>query len=104
MRWELRARAAEQGMTTSAQVRRRLAAAGLTVSAGKMSSLWSKTPLTVRLDDLDVLCAVLSCGPSALLVPEPPPAPPAPPPGLTPAARTADTAAGVPLHRRMPPL
>jgi len=38
------------------------------ISAGKMSHLWSGTPLTVRLEDLDFLCAVLACQPSDLLV------------------------------------
>ncbi|MFF4709244.1 helix-turn-helix domain-containing protein [Streptomyces sp. NPDC001297] len=68
MRWELRARAVERGMVTAAGVRRRLAAAGLTVSAGKMSALWSGQPVSVRLDDLEVICAVLSCEPSDVLV------------------------------------
>ncbi|MGH3185490.1 MAG: helix-turn-helix domain-containing protein [Streptosporangiaceae bacterium] len=31
-------------------------------SAGKMSGLWSGQPNTVRLDELDVICAVLGCG------------------------------------------
>ncbi|MET8169358.1 helix-turn-helix transcriptional regulator [Streptomyces sp. NPDC005329] len=52
-------------MTTSAEVRRRLAAAGRHVSVGKMSAWWSTTPVGIRLDDLQVLCAVLACEPSA---------------------------------------
>ncbi|WP_436846181.1 hypothetical protein [Streptomyces shenzhenensis] len=35
---------------------RMLADAGLVVSAGKLSHLWSGRPLTVRLDDLDIIC------------------------------------------------
>ncbi|MGW3463120.1 BTAD domain-containing putative transcriptional regulator, partial [Streptomyces olivaceoviridis] len=65
----LRHRAAEHGITTSAEVRRRLAAAGLRIGAGKMSALWSTTPVSVRLDDLEVICVVLSCEHSDL-VPE----------------------------------
>jgi putative transcriptional regulator len=87
MRWELRARSAERGMTTAAGVRRRLAAAGLVVSVGKMSGLWSGTPVSVRLDDLEVICGVLGCEPSDLLVRDRavPVAPdPAPAPGLVP--------------------
>ena len=31
--------------------------------------MWSRTPTTIRLDDLEVLCAVLDCTPCDLLVP-----------------------------------
>ena len=71
MRWNLRLKAAERGIWKSAEMRRCLAEAGLEFSAGKMSALWSGTPTSVRLDDLDVICAVLECGPAELLVPEP---------------------------------
>lgn len=71
MRWMLRLKAAEQGIWKSTEMRRRLAEAGLEVSAGKMSALWTGTPVTIRLDDLDVICSVLSCAPSDLLVCEP---------------------------------
>jgi hypothetical protein len=36
-----------------------------------MSALWTGTPTTIRLDDLDVICSVLSCTPTDLLVCEP---------------------------------
>ena len=36
-----------------------------------MSALWTGTPTTIRLDDLDVICAVLDCEPSQLLIREP---------------------------------
>lgn len=108
MRWDLRAQAARHGIGTAAELRRRLAAAGLVVSRGKMSGLWAGTPLTVRLDDLDVLCTVLSCATSDLLISEPPPeqrprpstpasvspATEATAPAITPAARTDVAAAG----------
>ena len=71
MRWNLRLKAAERGIWKSAEMRRRLAEAGLEFSAGKMSALWSGTPTSVRLDDLDVICAVLECDPAELLIPEP---------------------------------
>lgn len=71
MRWNLRLKAAERGIWKSTEMRRRLAEAGLEISAGKMSALWTGTPTTVRLDDLDVICAVLGCDPAALLIPEP---------------------------------
>ena len=71
MQWNLRMRAAERGIWKSAEMRRLLADAGLEISAGKMSALWTGTPTTIRLDDLDVICAVLDCDPSALLIREP---------------------------------
>jgi DNA-binding Xre family transcriptional regulator len=71
MRWNLRMKAAERGIWKSSELRRLLAEAGLEMSAGKMSGLWTGTPTTVRLDDLDVICLVLDCDPSELLIPEP---------------------------------
>jgi DNA-binding Xre family transcriptional regulator len=61
-------RAAEQGIWKSTELRRRLAEAGLEISAGKMSALWTGTPTTVRLDDLELICVVLDCTPSDLLI------------------------------------
>jgi putative transcriptional regulator len=71
MRWNLRMMAAERGIWKSAELRRRLADAGLEISAGKMSGLWTATPTTIRLDDLDVICSVLDCSPADLLIREP---------------------------------
>ncbi|WP_420121311.1 helix-turn-helix domain-containing protein [Nakamurella sp.] len=71
MQWNMRLKAAERGIWKSAEMRRRLADAGLELSAGKMSALWTGTPTTIRLDDLDVICEVLGCGPSELLIREP---------------------------------
>jgi DNA-binding Xre family transcriptional regulator len=71
MRWNLRMTAAERGIWKSTEMRRRLAEAGLEISAGKMSALWTSTPTSIRLDDLDVLCAVLDCAPTDLLIREP---------------------------------
>ena len=71
MRWNLRLKAAECGIWKSTEMRRRLAEYGLEISAGKMSALWTGTPTTVRLDDLDVICAVLDCSPSELLICDP---------------------------------
>lgn len=63
--------AAERGIWKSTEMRRRLADAGLEISAGKMSALWTGAPTSVRLDDLDVICAVLEASPAELLIPEP---------------------------------
>jgi DNA-binding Xre family transcriptional regulator len=71
VRWNLRMKAAEAGIWKSTEMRRRLAEAGMEISAGKMSALWTGTPTTIRLDDLDIICAVLECEPTALLIREP---------------------------------
>ena len=71
MKCNLRLAAAERGVWKSTDLRRQLADAGLVISAGKMSSLWTGTPTTIRLEDLDVICAVLECTPRDLLVCEP---------------------------------
>jgi putative transcriptional regulator len=71
MRWNMRMKAAEEGIWKSTELRRRLAEAGLEISAGKMSGLWAGTPTTIRLDDLDVICSVLHCAPSDVLICEP---------------------------------
>ena len=71
MRWNLRLKAAERGIWKSTEMRRLLAEHGLEISAGKMSALWTSTPTTIRLDDLEIICSVLECTPSDLLICEP---------------------------------
>lgn len=71
MKWNLRLAAAHRGIWTASELQRMLAARGLPVSAGKMSGLWSGSPASVKLGDLDVICAVLGCGIEELLLPEP---------------------------------
>jgi TPR repeat protein len=43
----------------------------MVIRAGKMSGLSSGQPNTVKLDELDVICAVLGCGVGELLLAEP---------------------------------
>src|SRR5689334_23831007 len=71
MKWNLRLAAAHRGIWTASQMQRMLAARGLAVSAGKMSGLWSGSPASVKLGELDVICAVLGCGIEELLLPGP---------------------------------
>lgn len=71
MRWNLRLAAAQRDIWKASELQRMLADAGLVISAGKMSNLWSGQPVTIRLDDLDVICEVLGCEPGDLLVREP---------------------------------
>lgn len=70
MQWNLRMVAAQRGVWKASDLRRALGEAGLSISAGKMSHLWSSTPISVRLDDLDVICAVLDCTPAELMLAE----------------------------------
>jgi len=71
VKWNLRLAAAKRDIWKSSQLQAMLADAGLVISAGKMSYLWSGRPVTIRLDDLDVICAVLGCEVGELLEPEP---------------------------------
>jgi DNA-binding Xre family transcriptional regulator len=71
MKWNLRLAAANRGIWKASELQRQLAERGMKISAGKMSGLWSGQPNTIRLDELDVICAVLGCGVEELLLPEP---------------------------------
>ncbi|MCA2230420.1 helix-turn-helix domain-containing protein [Nonomuraea aurantiaca] len=71
MRWNLRLAAANRGIWKASELHRLLAERGMVISAGKMSGLWSGHPASVKLEDLDVICAVLGCGIAELLIPEP---------------------------------
>jgi len=71
MKWNLRLAAANRGIWKASELQRRLAERGMKISAGKMSGLWSGQPNAVKLDELDVICAVLGCGVQELLLPEP---------------------------------
>lgn len=68
MQWNLRLAAAQRGIWRASDLRRLLAEAGLEISAGKMSHLWSGQPISIRLDDLDIVCAVLDCEIGDLLI------------------------------------
>ena len=71
MRWNLRLAAANRGIWKASELQRMLAGAGLTISAGKMSGLWSGRPASIKLSDLDVICAVVGCGVEELLIADP---------------------------------
>jgi DNA-binding Xre family transcriptional regulator len=71
VKWNLRLAAAHRGVWKASQLQQMLADRGLVISAGKMSGLWSGNPASVKLEDLDVICAVLGCSVTDLLVPEP---------------------------------
>ncbi|WP_020385220.1 helix-turn-helix domain-containing protein [Kribbella catacumbae] len=71
MKWNLRLAAANRSIWKASELQRMLADHGLVISAGKMSNLWSGQPASIKLDDLDVICAVLQCPVNELLLPEP---------------------------------
>ena len=68
MKWNLRLAAAQRDIWKASQLQAMLADAGLVISAGKMSHLWSGQPVTIRLEDLQIICSVLGCTPNDLLV------------------------------------
>lgn len=103
MKWNLRLAAANRGIWKASELQAMLAEAGLVISAGKMSGLWSGHPASIKLDDLDVICAVLGCGVADLLIPEPaqPAARPGEPvPEQQAAASCQSTASPVPARPR----
>jgi DNA-binding Xre family transcriptional regulator len=71
MKWNLRLTAASCGIWKASELQRMLAEHGLIISAGKMSGLWSGQPASIKLDDLDVICAVLGCQIGEVLIAEP---------------------------------
>jgi DNA-binding Xre family transcriptional regulator len=71
MRWNLRLAAANRGIWKASELQRMLTDHGLTISAGKMSGLWSGEPASLKLSDLNIICAVLGCGVEELLIPQP---------------------------------
>ena len=71
MKWNLRLAAANRSIWKASELQRMLAERDLVISAGKMSGLWSGDPASIKLSDLDVICAVLGCGVEELLIPEP---------------------------------
>ncbi|CAN5842872.1 hypothetical protein BH10ACT9_BH10ACT9_40470 [soil metagenome] len=68
MKWNLRLAAANRGIWKASELQRLLRDHGLAISAGKMSGLWSGQPHSIKLDDLDIICSVLDCGPEELLL------------------------------------
>jgi DNA-binding Xre family transcriptional regulator len=71
MKWNLRLAAAQRGIWKASDLHRMLAEHGMVISAGKMSGLWSGQPASIKLDDLDVICAVVGCTVADLLIAEP---------------------------------
>ena len=71
MKWNLRMVAAQRDIWRPTQLQKAFEQVGFHPSLSKVAALWSNAPLTVRLDDLDKICAALDCTVADLLQPEP---------------------------------
>ncbi|MFG2042153.1 helix-turn-helix domain-containing protein [Dactylosporangium sp. NPDC048998] len=100
MKWNLRWAAAQRGIWRPNDLRKAFLDVGFDASLSKVAALWSGQPISVRLDDLDRICAALQCTVGDLLEAEPlADAPPVGEPALV--ADAAGTAAQVrPVPRR----
>jgi DNA-binding Xre family transcriptional regulator len=107
MKWNLRLAAANRGIWKASEMQRLLAERGLVMSAGKLSGLWSGHPNSIKLDELEIFCAVLDCSPDELLIREPSAVPVPAPPQNAEQAAAADSGATIrprkPQRRTPPP-
>ena len=71
MKWNLRWVAARQDIWRPSDLKTAFEAVGFTPSLSKVYALWSARPVTVRLDDLDMICAALKCTVADLMEAEP---------------------------------
>ena len=71
MKWNLRWVAARRDIWRPSQLLAAFEQVGFTPSLSKVAALWSQKPITVRLDDLDRICAALGCTVADLLEAEP---------------------------------
>lgn len=67
MKWRLRWVSAGQGIWKASQLRRRFIEVGYEPSLSKVAKLWREDPVSIRLDELDYICAALNCSTSDLL-------------------------------------
>ena len=71
MKWNLRWAAARRDIWRPSDLLRAFEETGFTPSLSKVAALWSGKPVSVRLDDLDKMCAALGCTVADLLEAEP---------------------------------
>ena len=67
MKWNLRWAAAQRDIWRPSDLLVALREVGFEPSLSKVAALWSSKPITVRLDDLDKICAALDCTVADLL-------------------------------------
>ncbi|MEU6381885.1 helix-turn-helix transcriptional regulator [Streptomyces sp. NPDC046909] len=71
MKWNLRWAAAKRDIWRPTDLLAAFKEVGFAPSLSKVAALWGNTPVTIRLDDLDKICAALNCTVSDLLEAEP---------------------------------
>ena len=71
MKWNLRWAAARRDIWRPSDLLTAFQEVGFTPSLSKVAALWSGKPISVRLDDLDKMCAALGCTIADLLEAEP---------------------------------
>ena len=71
MKWNLRWAAAKRDIWRPSDLLKAFEEVGFTPSLSKVAALWSGKPISVRLDDLDKICAALGCTVADLLEAEP---------------------------------
>jgi DNA-binding Xre family transcriptional regulator len=71
VKWNLRLVATQRDIWRPTQLLNALEEVGFTPSLSKVAGLWSSKPITVRLDDLDKICAALKCTVADLMEAEP---------------------------------
>ncbi|WP_328418509.1 helix-turn-helix transcriptional regulator (plasmid) [Streptomyces violaceus] len=71
MKWNLRWVAARQDIWRPTDLLAAFRRVGFNPSLSKVSALWGGTPVTVRLEDLDLICQALGCTVADLLEAEP---------------------------------
>ena len=71
MKWNLRWAAAKRDIWRPSDLLTAFQEVGFTPSLSKVAALWSSKPISVRLDDLDKMCAALGCTVADLLEAEP---------------------------------
>jgi len=71
MKWKLRWVAAQRDIWRPSDLLPVFEQVGFAPSLSKVAALWSGKPISVRLDDLDKICAALGCAVADLLDAEP---------------------------------
>lgn len=71
MKWNLRWAAAKRDIWRPSDLLAAFQQVGFDPSLSKVAALWGGKPISVRLDDLDKMCAALNCTVADLLEAEP---------------------------------
>ncbi|MGH3180478.1 MAG: helix-turn-helix domain-containing protein [Streptosporangiaceae bacterium] len=71
MKWNLRWAAARRDIWRPSDLLKAFEEVGFNPSLSKVAALWSGKPISIRLDDLDKMCAALGCTVADLLEAEP---------------------------------